>query len=48
MLDIRRDLAETRAIVTEVRRDVNEMHHILRSREDNGSRNLVVSVIPVL
>ena len=44
-LDIRRDIAETRVIVSEVRRNVDEIQHILQSREDKGGKNWTVSNI---
>ena len=47
-LDIRRDVLETRAIVSEVRRDVNEMQYILTSRDGDGGKNYAVSDVPVL
>ena len=47
-LDIRRNIEETRAIVSEVRRDVNEMQHMLEGREGNGSKNWAVSGVRVL
>ena len=47
-LDIRRDVAETRAIVSEVQRDVIELQQTLRSREKDDGQNLVVGNTSVL
>ena len=47
-LDIRRDVAETRAIVSEVQRDVIELQQTLRSHEKDDGQNLVVGNTSVL
>ena len=43
-----RDVAQTRAIVSEVRRDVIELQQILRSREKDGGQNWAVGNTSVL
>ena len=40
---MRHDLTKTRAIISAVQRDVNEIQYILKTREDSGSQNWAVS-----
>lgn len=42
-LDIHREFVETRAIVSNVQREVVEMQLVLRSREDNDNKHRAVS-----